>query len=294
MKNLIIILFLISSLFANPWCPITGLKISEHLETSYQAKLEANDVLRVYSSVYALLEDMENYGVYDIKAYDVKSKTYIHVKEEDLEEAKKSLHVKQKQMREVYKKRAYPMGKKLYEKRCPKDIDIEEFLEISDLKEVLQQRCDLKDETYLHATAVYLWDVKREGGVVAQESKIHVHEDEKCPICGMYVYKYPRWAAQIYYVDKHYSFDGVKDLMKYYFEHQKGITKILVSDYYSQHAIDGYKAYYVIGSDKYGPMGHELIPFINLEDAKNFMRDHKGKKLLKFDKVTQEDVTKLD
>ena len=35
----------------------------------------------------------------------------------------------------------------------------------------------------------------------------------------MFVYKYPRWVAQIHIDNKtHLSFDGVKDMMKYYFE----------------------------------------------------------------------------
>jgi len=279
MKLLLLLSILLLQSFANPWCPITGLKISENLATSYEAKLEANDALRVYANLYALLQDREDYGLYDIKKYDTKSKTYINV------EIKEDLHLHKNPFADVYKKRYYPMGKKLYKKRCPKDIDLDDFLEISDLKEELQKRCDLDSETYLHATAVYLWDVKRVGGIVFNEKKIHVTKDEKCPVCGMYVYKYPRWAAQIFYADKHYSFDGVKDMMKWYFTHSKGINKIKVSDYYSQHAIDGRKAFYVLGSNTYGPMGHELIPFADVEDAKNFKEDHKGKAILTFDEI---------
>ena len=282
MKKLLIITFLALVLNAAQWCPVTGLKISDYLQSSYQAKLQSNDSIRVYASLYALLKDRENYGLKEIKKYDTKTKTYLHVKIPD------TLHVKKNPMSVVYKKRYYFMGKKLYKKRCSKKIDLEDFFEISDLKEELQTSCDLKSEMYLHATAVYLWDVKRAGGVVFNEKKIHVHSDEKCPVCGMYVYKYPRWVAQIYYGDKHYSYDGVKDLMKWYFEHSEGITKILVSDYYSQHAIDGKKAYYVIGSDTYGPMGHELIPFAELGDAKNFKEDHNGKVILKFNEIKRD------
>ena len=279
MKKLFLITFLSLLLNASVWCPVTGLKISEHLEDSYQAKLESNDALRVYASLYALLQDRKNYGLYEIKKYDLKTKSYLHVKIPD------TLEVKKNPMSEVYKKRYYPMGKKLYKKRCKEEIDLDDFFEISDLKEELQNSCELKSETYLHAVAVYLWDVKRVGGVVFNERKIHVEKHEKCPVCGMYVYKYPRWAAQIYYQDKHYSFDGVKDMMKWYFEHKDNIKEIKVSDYYSMHAIDAKKAFYVIGSDTYGPMGYELIPFLELDDAKNFMHDHKGKKILKFDEI---------
>ena len=297
-----------TTIFASTWCPITGLKISDNLRTSYSAKLEANDAKRVYSSVYALLIDMNEYGIYDIKKYDIKSKTYVDVEDKILEEASKLLKDKMKLMREVYKKRAYPMGKKLYKKRCPQDINVNDFLEISDLKEELSQVCNLKDEMYLHATAVYLWDVIREGGVIAQESKVKVSEDEKCPVCGMFTYKYPRWAAQIFYKhgdhEHRYSFDGVKDLMKFYFNPMKwgdyknskleNITKILVTDYYSQKAIDGRNAFYVIRSDIYGPMGHELIPFENESDAKTFKNDHNGKKIIKFKDIIEEEVYKLD
>ena len=278
MKKLLIIAFLSLFLNASEWCPVTGLKIREHIETSYQAKLESNDNIRVYANLYALLNDKENYGLKEIKKYDLQSKKYLHV------EIKDGLHVKNP-MSEIYKKRYYPMGKKLFKKRCPQEIDLDDFFEISDLKEELQISCNLNSELYLHATTVYLWDVKRVGGVIFNEKKIHVTKDEKCPVCGMHVYKYPRWAAQIYYNDKHYSFDGVKDLMKWYFEHSEGITKIQVSDYYSQHAIDAKKAFYVIGSNTYGPMGHELIPFIELDDAKNFKEDHNGEMILKFDEI---------
>ncbi len=279
MKKLFITICLSLTLSAAQWCPVTGLKISEYLETSYQAKLKSNDSLRVYASLYALLKDRENYGLKDIKKYDTKTKTYVSVN------IPKSMHIGKNPMSEVYRKRYYAMGKKLYKKRCPQDIDLEDYLEISDLKQELQEICNLDSEMYLHATAVYLWDVKRVGGIVFNEKKVHVTEHEKCPVCGMYVYKYPRWAAQIFYKDKHYSFDGVKDLMKWYFEHKDDIQEIKVSDYYSQHAIDGTKAYYVIGSDTYGPMGHELIPFIELDDAKNFKEDHKGKKILRFNEI---------
>ena len=44
----------------------------------------------------------------------------------------------------------------------------------------------------------------------------------------------------------------------------------------------------MIGSDVYGPMGHELIPFSSQDGAENFMKDHHGKEILTFDKITPE------
>ena len=136
--------------------------------------------------------------------------------------------------------------------------------------------------------------MKRVGDLKSDDEVIKVTKDEKCPICGMFVYKYPKWAAQIFYDKKHYSFDGVKDLMKYYFNNKNGISKILVTDYYSQKTIDARKAFFVIVSDVYGPMGDELVPFLNEDDAKTFYMDHKGSKIIKFKDIAEKEVYKLD
>jgi copper chaperone NosL len=58
--------------------------------------------------------------------------------------------------------------------------------------------------------------------------------------------------------------------------------------------IDGIKALYVIGSDIYGPMGRELIPFEKEADAVEFMKDHKGQSKLKFADVTADILKNLD
>ncbi|MFK5881264.1 MAG: nitrous oxide reductase accessory protein NosL [Sulfurospirillum sp.] len=212
-------------------------------------------------------------------------------------------------MRKIYEKKLYIMGKKIYEKRCKK-IDLSDFIEINELKaEVLKDKfCGNLDERHLQALALYLWDVKREGGISNKTQKVTVNEDEKCPVCGMFVYKYPRWAAQIFYKhgnhQHHLSFDGVKDMMKFYFNNKKwgkydyakrkNITKILVTDYYKQYAIDARGAFFVIGSNIYGPMGNELVPFSTLQEAKNFKNDHKGTKILKFSEIKESLPYKLD
>jgi nitrous oxide reductase accessory protein NosL len=58
--------------------------------------------------------------------------------------------------------------------------------------------------------------------------------------------------------------------------------------------IDGLKADYVMGSDVYGPMGRELIPFAKSDDAKEFMKDHKGRTILKFNDIRVETLKGLD
>ena len=190
------------------------------------------------------------------------------------------------------KKKIYPMGKKIFEKKCNKKFDLTKYTAINELKVDMKKSCSSLNEKQLQMSALYLWDHKNSKEHEVSLGTIKVTKSEKCPVCGMFVYKYPRWATQIFYAKKHYSFDGVKDMMKYYLKHKKGISKILVTDYYLQKAIDATKAYYVVGSDVYGPMGAELIPFVSKESAETFMFDHKGKKVIFFKDIDQ-DVMKM-
>lgn len=121
-----------------------------------------------------------------------------------------------------------------------------------------------------------------------------VVKKDLCPVCGMFVHKYPNWVGQIVFNDKTYaSFDGAKDMFKYYFDLKKynpkkkvdDIGGIWATDYYTLTLIDGKTAFYVVGSDLLGPMGRELIPHRSAKAAKNFMKDHGGNKILKFDEV---------
>jgi copper chaperone NosL len=126
---------------------------------------------------------------------------------------------------------------------------------------------------------------------------------DKCPVCGMFVYKYPDWTTSITMADgKVFWFDGPKDLFKFVRsvgtyapgKTETDISEVSVKEYYGLKPIDGRKAFYVIGSDVLGPMGRELIPFLSEKDAREFMSDHKGKQILRFEDVTPEILKGLD
>ncbi len=128
-------------------------------------------------------------------------------------------------------------------------------------------------------------------------------DTDKCPVCGMFVAKYPDFLAQIILADgSRLWFDGVKDMMKYYFDRPKyhpgkkpaDIQAVLVADYYSLKTIDGLQAFYVQGSDVYGPMGRELIPFGDEPAAREFLADHKGQAILTFSQITPDVLKGLE
>jgi len=118
---------------------------------------------------------------------------------------------------------------------------------------------------------------------------------DKCPVCGMFVARYTNWLGVVVRKDGgRLYFDGPKDLFTYYLAPEKfgpagkpsDVIDIYVTDYYAVTAIDGRKAFYVIGSDVRGPMGKELVPFAKKADADGFLKDHKGEKVLRFEQIT--------
>ena len=126
---------------------------------------------------------------------------------------------------------------------------------------------------------------------------------DKCAVCGMFVSKYTDFLAQIIFKDSSYAlFDGTKDMFKYYLNMKTynpskcvaDIDSVYVNDYYTLSPVDGPTAYYVMGSDIYGPMGKDLMPFAKEADARAFMKDHGGKAILKFKDVTSATFKELE
>jgi len=120
-------------------------------------------------------------------------------------------------------------------------------------------------------------------------------QKDKCPVCGMFVSKYPDWVATVTFKDSTVLyFDGAKDFFTWYHNMQRytparnqaSISAISVNDYYTLKPVDARQAHFVIGSDVYGPMGKELVPFGKSSDAHAFLKDHKGKMVLRFSDVT--------
>ena len=120
-------------------------------------------------------------------------------------------------------------------------------------------------------------------------------QKDKCPVCGMFVSKYPDWVATVTFKDSTVLFfDGTRDFFTWYHNMQKyspsrkqaHIASITVNDYYTLKPVDALQAHFVIGSDVYGPMGKELVPFRKLNDAQAFLKDHKGKMVLRFQDIT--------
>ncbi len=201
----------------------------------------------------------------------------------------------------AYTHKMIAKGKKVSDILCKKEIysiSLPDDINTTTQKLIETNICRYLDRDRALALAIYLKN--RKDYKVSKSLHIAVPKDAKCPVCGMFVAKYPKWSAEIVVNGKSYYFDGVKDMMKFYifdgdfpFDRSK-IEKILVQDFYTLNAIDAKKAWYVVGSDIYGPMGNELIPFADRESADEFMSEHKGEKIVRFDEITPSLVLGLD
>ncbi|MBI2354991.1 MAG: nitrous oxide reductase accessory protein NosL [Deltaproteobacteria bacterium] len=118
---------------------------------------------------------------------------------------------------------------------------------------------------------------------------------DKCPVCGMFVARYPEWSASLTFNDgRSEFFDGVKDMLRFYHGLKRyaprrrpaEIREMQVKDYYSLAFVDAASAWYVIGSDVLGPMGKEAVPFRGESDARSFLKDHHGTRILRFPELT--------
>ncbi|NKQ40826.1 MAG: hypothetical protein HF962_04570 [Sulfurovum sp.] len=169
---------------------------------------------------------------------------------------------------------------------------------ISDLMKKISdsKACRKLSKAKLEAVAYFVSN----GAMKYSKKQMHVPHDAKCPVCGMFVYKYPKWAAMIEVDGKKHYFDGVKDMMKFYifdvdfpYDRTK-ISKMEVTDFYTLDAIPANDAWYVYDSLFYGPMGRELISFVDKPSAEEFSRDNSGKEILRFKDITPKKVMALD
>lgn len=124
---------------------------------------------------------------------------------------------------------------------------------------------------------------------------LHPGAKDRCPVCGMFVAPYPEWIGQVRHGDgTTVFFDGCKDLFKYLLsvdryapeKGRKTVAAVFVTNYYDGETIAARTAFFVFGSNVMGPMGPELVPHRTLDAAGDFMRDHDGLGILRFDEVT--------
>jgi len=121
-----------------------------------------------------------------------------------------------------------------------------------------------------------------------------IAEAERCPVCGMYPAKYPKWHSQIVFRNsEHTSFDSAAEMFRFLNNMKKyddkhvaaDIAKIFVPAYNTGDWLDAKQAFYVAGSKARGPMGSDFPAFAKREDANRFIQKGCGS-VLGFEQIT--------
>jgi nitrous oxide reductase accessory protein NosL len=126
---------------------------------------------------------------------------------------------------------------------------------------------------------------------------IDFDKNTSCLIRNIKLYKDPKWAAKIEVRNgKTVYFSSPKSLFEFYHrpgkwfdigvKSERDFFKIVVTDYISLNAINAENAYFVYGSRATSPSGDDLVPFDSKEKAKAFADKYSGKRIMKFDEVS--------
>ena len=120
---------------------------------------------------------------------------------------------------------------------------------------------------------------------------------ERCPVCGMFVAPHPTWVAALRRADGAIEyFDGPKDLFRRMFAAPESGRRgePFVTDYYRTEPIAARGAWFAVGGDVLGPMGRDLVPFATESEARGFLKDHGGTRVVPFTGVTPDLLRALE
>ncbi len=112
------------------------------------------------------------------------------------------------------------------------------------------------------------------------------------------VYKNPLWVAKVITKDsKEFYFVSPKSMLEFYYNAYKweeetnikskdDLKEIIVTDYKTSKPIDAKYAFYVYGTNKISLAGDDLPAFENINDAKKFMKENNGRRVLSFSQLS--------
>jgi nitrous oxide reductase accessory protein NosL len=122
-------------------------------------------------------------------------------------------------------------------------------------------------------------------------------KDTICLVRKFNVYKEPKWVAKINLANgKELYFSSPKSMIEFYLRPGKwnevGVKSeddfkdIIITDFATMKPADAKGAFYVYGSNVTSPAGDDLVSFATFEAAKNFAKEHNGKRILHLNEIS--------
>ena len=118
-----------------------------------------------------------------------------------------------------------------------------------------------------------------------KNGRMQVSPEDRCPVCGMKVIRYPKFSSAIQLHDKStYYFCGTGCMIRSWMHPEiylgKSIDRLkrpVVKEYFTGQEVDARDVIFVSGSDIIGPMGPALVPVMDEHSLKAFKKRHGGK-----------------
>ena len=118
-----------------------------------------------------------------------------------------------------------------------------------------------------------------------ENRQMHLSPADRCPVCGMAVVKYEKFAGAIQLKDKTtYYFCSAGCLIRAWLHPeifigrpQTALQTVIVREYFSGQTVDARAVIWVAGSDVIGPMGPALVPLRDKPSLQTFTRRHGGR-----------------
>ena len=122
-------------------------------------------------------------------------------------------------------------------------------------------------------------------------------KNTSCLVRQILVYKEPKWVSKIETRSgKTVYFSSPKSMFEFYHrpgkwfdvgvKSERDFAKIVVTDFTTLKPIDAEKAFYVYGGNQISPAGDDLPAFKTKESAEKFSKTNNGKRIMKFDKIS--------
>jgi len=131
------------------------------------------------------------------------------------------------------------------------------------------------------------------------EKKYFLNYDKNttCLVRHIAVYKDPKWVAKIEVRNgKIVYFCSPKSMFEFYHRpgkwydigvrSERDFSKIVVTDYSTGKPINAEEAFYIYGTSVTSPAGDDLVAIKSKESAEKFSAEFNGKRILKFDEVS--------
>jgi nitrous oxide reductase accessory protein NosL len=118
-----------------------------------------------------------------------------------------------------------------------------------------------------------------------ENGRMQISPDDRCPVCGMKVVRYPKFAAAIqlhnsatfYFCSTGCMIRSWMHPAIYLDTAPTQLRQPVVQEYFTGRQVDARSIIFIFGSDVIGPMGPALVPVMDEKYLKVFKKRHGGK-----------------